>query len=166
MTASARRRAARWYRRAVLAAATVEIAVDAATCWALLVDPTLAPAWVAGVADAEILERDDAGRAIRVRFVAMPSAGSAVSVLGYDYDAAARRVRWRTIGDADRPIEGEAQIEDLGGGRCRLHYALVATPTATLPTWARAALADDTPERAARAFQRFAERRVAAAPPR
>ncbi|MCB9558867.1 MAG: SRPBCC family protein [Kofleriaceae bacterium] len=145
------------------ALASIEIPCDAAFCWALLADPLLAPEWIAGVAEAEVLERDAEGRATRVRFVGMPSAASMVYEMAYQYDPGGRRMEWVTAGEADRRLEGEAWIEELGPGRCQLHYAMTSSASGSLPYWARDSLADDTPARVVRAFQRLAERRAAAA---
>ncbi len=143
--------------------ATIEIACDADVAWALLADPALVPDWVTSVADAEVLERNERGRPIRVRFVGMPSVASTVYEVAYRHDEAARTLHWATVGVVDRKMDGLARLEPLGAGRCRLHYELVAAANQTLPPWAQVSYAGDTPERAAAAFQRFVERRVAVA---
>lgn len=143
--------------------ATIEIGVDVERCWTLLADPRLVPEWVPAVAQVDVIERDAAGRAVRVAFVGMPSTGSLEYELDYRYDDDERRVSWTTAGalerEPERQIVGEARLEDLGGGRCRLHYALAARAGRGLPQWAKDTLADDNAEKVARAFQRFAERR-------
>ncbi|HTM21832.1 MAG TPA: SRPBCC family protein, partial [Kofleriaceae bacterium] len=79
--------------------------------WALLADVGRVPEWVPGVADAQVLDRDPAGRALRVRFVGMPAAGSLEWVLRYGYDDHARCLRWQSDDDDDgeRSLEGEAR---------------------------------------------------------
>ncbi|MBP6838104.1 MAG: SRPBCC family protein [Kofleriaceae bacterium] len=140
--------------------ATVEIACDAGQCWALLCDPRLIPEWVTGVAEAHVLASDEAGRPIQVRFGGMPSVGSLDYVMAYRYDDAARVLWWETLPGADRRITGEARLIELGPGRCRLDYALGSKVGDTVPPWARASLAGDTPEKVVRSFQRFAEARA------
>jgi hypothetical protein len=140
--------------------ASIDVACDASLAWQLLADPRLASEWVLGVADAEVLEVDERGRAHRVKFTGMPSAASLEYTMGYTYDENARRLQWSTVGDTERSLDGEAWIEELGGGRCRLHYALTARASRSLPSWARDTLADDTPAKVVKAFQRFAERRA------
>lgn len=144
--------------------ATIEIGADVGLCWTLLADPRLVPEWVLAVAQVDVLERDAAGRAVRVSFVGMPSTGSLEYQLDYRYDESERRISWTTAGalerEPERQIIGEARLEDLGDGRCRLHYALAAKAGRSLPAWARDTLADDNAEKVARAFQRFAERRA------
>ena len=136
--------------------ASVDLDCSAERAWSLLADVRRVPEWVPGVADASVLETDAAGRAVRVRFVGMPAAGSLVYVLRYRYDDAARTLRWLTdVGD-DRSIEGEARISERPGG-CRLDYVLSTWSARSLPTWAQATLADDTPQRTARAFKRWVE---------
>lgn len=140
--------------------ATIEIACDAELAWRLLADPRLAAEWVLGVADAEVLELDEAKRPVRVRFTGMPSAASLEYTMGYRYDEAARKLSWSTVGDADRSLDGEAWIEPLGERTCRLHYTMTSKASRSLPSWARDTLADDTPAKVVKAFQRFAERRA------
>jgi hypothetical protein len=157
-------------------AASVDLACAAERGWALLADVRRVPEWVPGVADAEVLESDAAGRAVLVRFVSMPAAGSLDYVLRYSYDEGARTLRWwtddaprsgaqrasaraeRELAARDeralRSLEGEARISERPGG-CRLDYVLTTWAARTLPAWAQASLADDTPERTARAFQRW-----------
>ena len=142
--------------------ATIDLACEATYAWTLLADPRLAVEWVTGVAEAEVLASNGDGRALRVRFIGMPSVGSATYELEYRYDEDARTLRWTTV-EGDRPIEGEARIEEIDAARCRLHYALRARTPGHLPRWARDSLADDTPARVVGAFQRFVERRRAVA---
>lgn len=140
--------------------ATIDVACEASFAWTLLADPRLASEWVLGVADAVLLASDDEGRPTRVRFTGMPSAASLEYEMAYAYDAAERRLRWHTVGDTERPLEGEAWIEALGPASCRLHYQMVARASRSLPTWARDTLADDTPAKVVAAFKRFVERRA------
>jgi hypothetical protein len=139
--------------------ATIEIDCDARFCWSLLADPRLVPEWIAGVADAEVVERDADGRAARVRYGGMPSTGSIGYGVTYRYDEPALTLRWETLEGTERRVDGEARLVDLGGGRCRLHYALTTWTSGALPQWAKDSLAGDTPDRVVLAFQRFAERR-------
>jgi hypothetical protein len=142
--------------------ATIEIDCDAGFCWGLLSDPRLVPEWIAGVADAVVVEHDGEGRATRVRYNGMPSTGSIDYGVTYRYDEPALTLRWETLEGTERRIDGEARLVDLGAGRCRLHYALTVWTSRSLPQWAKDTLADDTPDRVVRSFQRFAQRRAAA----
>jgi len=145
---------------------TIEIDGSAAACWTLLADPLLVPEWVAGVAEAIVLDHDDAGRPSKVRFVGMPSTASIDYVLAYRYEPEARRISWETVdGGDDRRLDGDAWLVELGPDRCRFHYRLRSWTADSLPRWARDTLADDTPDRVVRAFQRLADRRGAARPP-
>jgi uncharacterized membrane protein len=141
--------------------ATIEIGANVDLCWQLLTDPRLVPEWVPAVAQVDVIERDAAGFTTLARYVGMPSTGSLEYEMAYTYDAAARRVAWSTAaGAAERELSGEARLEDLGDGRCRLHYTLASRAGRTLPQWARDTLADDTADKVVRAFQRFVERRA------
>ncbi len=135
--------------------AGVDLACSADDAWSRLADVRRVPEWVPGVADASVLETDAAGRATRVRFVGMPAAGSLVYVLLYRYDDASRTLRWLTDAGDERSIEGQARISERPGGGCRLDYVLQTWSARSLPVWAQTNLADDTPERTVRAFQRW-----------
>jgi hypothetical protein len=147
-----------------LGEATIDIGCEPGFAWTLLADPRLASEWVLGVADAEILALDGDDRPTRVRFTGMPSAASLEYEMAYEYDAAGLRLRWHTVGDTDRALDGEAWIEALGPGSCRLHYQMAARPSRALPSWARDTLADDTPTKVVAAFRRFVERRASRCP--
>lgn len=135
--------------------ASIEVVRTAGEAWDLLVDLERIPAWVPGVAEVEVLERDP--RPTLVQFVTMPSTGSLVYRLRYQHDDAERTVRWSPVEGDDRALEGAARIVDLGGGRCRLDYRLASWAGKAVPRWAHAALADDTAQRAVEAFKRWAE---------
>lgn len=135
--------------------ASIDVACSAAHAWALLTDIERVPAWVPGVAEVDILERD--GHARLVQFVTMPSTGSLVYRLRYQHDEAERTQRWSSVQGDERGLDGSARIVDLGDGRCRLHYQLSAWAGRAVPRWAQAALADDTPQRTVEAFRRWAE---------
>ena len=135
--------------------ASIEVACTAAQAWALLIDVARIPAWVPGVAEVEILEQDQLPRL--AQFVTMPSTGSLVYRVRYELDEAARVQRWSSIAGDERGLDGGARIEDLGDGRCRLHYSLSSWAGRAVPRWAQAALADDTAQRTVEAFRRWVE---------
>jgi hypothetical protein len=134
--------------------ATADLGCDAAFAWKLLADVRLVPEWIAGVAEATVID------ATHVRYVGMPSTGSLEYTVRYRFDEEKRRLDWESADGEERKISGWAWIEPIGEGTCRFHYALETWTARTLPQWARDTLADDTPARAAAAFQRFVERRL------
>ena len=159
-----------------VADASIEVACTAAHAWALITDVERIPAWVPGVAEVTVLERapppdalvarrDGAGprhhswdRYPRVvQFVTMPSTGSLVYRLRYQHDDAVRTQRWSSVEGDERGLDGQARVDDLGDGRCRLHYQLSSWAGRAVPRWAQAALADDTAQRTVEAFRRWAE---------
>jgi len=136
----------------------VDIAASADQCFALLCEVERLPEWVAGVADVMVLERDDAGRARRVRFTGMPSRGSLSYELVYEYDQAARIVRWHTVEVALRDLRGKARFDELDGGRCTMTYTVRSETAEQLPSWARAVLDEESAEKVAYAFRRWVEK--------
>ncbi len=145
-----------------MADASIEVACPAAHAWALLTDVERIPAWVPGVAEVSVLERDQHARV--VQFVTMPSTGSLVYRLRYQHDEVERTQRWSSVEGDERGLDGAARIVDLGDGRCRLHYQLSSWAGRAVPRWAQAALADDTAQRTVLAFRRWAEGQDGGAP--
>lgn len=137
--------------------ASIEVDCPADRAWALLADIEQVPAWVPGVAEATVVERE--ARARVVQFVTMPSTGSLVYRLRYTYDDGERTLRWSPEDGQDRRLDGVARIVDLGGGRCRLDYRQDSSAGRAVPRWAHAALADDTAARTVEAFRRWVEAR-------
>lgn len=146
-----------------VADASIEVACSAAHAWELLTDIERIPAWVPGVAEVAVLERDRYARV--VQFVTMPATGSLVYRLRYQHDDAVRTQRWSSVEGNDRGLDGQARVVDLGDGRCRLHYQLSSWAGRAVPRWAQAALADDTAQRTVEAFRRWAEGTDGGAPP-
>ncbi len=136
----------------------VDIAASPDQCYRALCDVERIPEWVAGVAEVTVLERDDRDRASRVRFTSMPSRGSLSYELVYEYEHDARIVRWHTVEVALRDLRGKAQFVELGGGRCRMTYAISNETADRLPGWARAVLDEESAQKVAYAFRRWVER--------
>ena len=136
--------------------ANIEVGCAAARAWALLADVGQTPAWVPGIAEAQVIE-GEAARPQVVQFVSMPSTGSLEYRLRYSYDEVTRTLRWTAAGVDQRGLEGEGQIEPISDERCRLRYQLRARAGRSVPRWAQAALADDTAQRTVEAFRRWAE---------
>lgn len=141
-----------------MAEAVIEIAKDADTAFECLCDIRSVPKWVRGVAKVEVLETDERERATVARFISMPARASVSYTLCYQYEDGARRVRWQPIERGERTLEGQASIEDLGEGRCRLTYQLTTWNAASIPMWARSALRQDGPRTTVEAFRRWVER--------
>jgi ribosome-associated toxin RatA of RatAB toxin-antitoxin module len=137
-------------------AAIIDVGCAADRAWALLADVAQTPAWVPGIAEARVIE-GDAARPEVVQFGSMPSTGSLEYRLRYTYDDAARTLRWAPVGSDPRGLEGEARVEALDGGGCRLHYQLRTWAGRSVPRWAQAALEGDTAQRTVEAFRRWAE---------
>lgn len=137
--------------------AEVEVALDPDEAFALLCAVERVPDWVPGVADVRVTATDDRGRATAAEFVAMPHRASVDYRLAYEYDDAARRVRWSSPDGSVRRLTGAAEIIAFAGG-CRLRYGVDAALLAAVPGWAEVSLREESPEPIARAFARWAER--------
>lgn len=75
--------------------------------WAVLVDFERYPTWARDLKQAEVLERDDEGRGVEVRFRAAAMGRSSTYVLRYDHSEAPHRVPWVLVrGDIMRRLDG------------------------------------------------------------
>jgi carbon monoxide dehydrogenase subunit G len=90
------------------------------------------PEWADGIRSAEVLERDDQGRGIRVAFEFSAMGFTASYTLAYEYDE--HRVSWTTeeASGAVRDIEGEYELEPLNGDT-RVTYRLAVELGVSLP---------------------------------
>jgi ribosome-associated toxin RatA of RatAB toxin-antitoxin module len=93
------------------------ISATAAELWAVLVDFERYPTWARDLKQAEVLERDEEGRATLVQFRAAAMGRSTTYVLRYDYTDAPTRLPWRLErGDIMRKLDGEYRLEPAGDG--------------------------------------------------
>lgn len=133
-----------------------EVTRSADAAYQLLCDIDRVPDWVPGVASVRIVERDDAGRALRAHYVGMPSRASFEYELTYSYDDAARTLRWESGDTSLRELSGEVIVSDAGPEHARVAYGLWGPTPELLPAWAQAALREDVPAPIAEAFCRWA----------
>jgi len=76
-------------------------------CFATLTDFANYPAWAGDLKQAEVVERDDEGRATVVEFRAAAMGRSTTYRLRYDYTDAPTRLAWRLeSGDLQRELDG------------------------------------------------------------
>jgi len=76
-------------------------------CFATLTDFANYPAWAGDLKQAEVVERDDEGRATVVEFRAAAMGRSTTYRLRYDYSQAPQRLAWRLeSGDLQRELDG------------------------------------------------------------
>jgi len=141
-----------------LAYADVEIERDASACYSLLCDVSRLPEWVTEIATVTVVDALPDGRAAVAEFVTMPGSGSLSYRLAYRYDDGERIVRWSNAEAADREVRGEAWVEPLGAGRCRVRYGLFTSVSGASPFWAQQALEKDQPAAVAAAFRRWLDR--------
>jgi len=134
----------------------VDIAADADRCYALLCDIERTPEWVPTVTGVRVLARDDDGRISEAWFIGGAGSAAYAYRLRYAHDPAARRLRWWIEDTTLRDLDGEAEIVDLGGGRCRLRYQLHAS-TLSL-AGGRVSLRDELPEPIAESFRSWVEK--------
>ena len=92
------------------------------------------PEWAHDIKEATIVERDEQGRPLRVRFRAAAMGHSARYVLKYDHSDAPRRLAWiLEQGDIVRKLDGEYLFEPGANGGTDVTYHLEAELAVPLP---------------------------------
>lgn len=92
------------------------------------------PEWAQDIKEATVVERDDEGRPLRVRFRAAAMGHSARYVLAYDHSGAPRKLAWiLEQGDIVRKLDGEYHFEPTADGGTEVTYHLEAELAVPLP---------------------------------
>ena len=85
-------------------------------CLEVALDFERYPEWARDVKSAEILERDDEGRGLRVAYRATAMGRSARYTLRYDYEDEPARITWvLDQGDIVRRLDGQYRFEAVAG---------------------------------------------------
>ena len=96
---------------------TEHVAANPARCFDIAVDFERYPEWARDVKEANVLERDATGRAVKVEYRASALGRSTHYTLAYDYSQAPERVSWSLVdGDIMRVIDGAYTFVPEGGG--------------------------------------------------
>ena len=95
---------------------TTVINASVQQCFAALVDFEHYPEWAGDLKQAEVVERDPAGRAAVVEFRAAAMGRSTTYRLRYDYDGAPHRLAWvLESGDLERELDGAYHLREADG---------------------------------------------------
>lgn len=101
--------------------------------WAALTDFERYPEWARDLKEVKVLERDDEGRAVLVRYRAAAMGRSTSYVLRYDWSDAPRRLPWELVeGDIMRVLDGRYELEEVEG-RTEVTYHLRVDLVVPLP---------------------------------
>jgi uncharacterized membrane protein len=114
--------------------ATIAASVD--DLWSVLVDFERYPTWAADLKQVEVLERDDEGRGVEVRFRAAAMGRSTTYVLRYDHVDAPGAIRWvLERGDITRRLDGNYTLtpDPADPSRTRVVYELTVDLAIPLP---------------------------------
>lgn len=85
--------------------------------WAVLTDFESYPDWARDLKEATVLQRDDEGRALLVRFRAAAMGRSTTYTLCYDWDDAPKRLPWKLVtGDIQRVLDGSYEFNETETG--------------------------------------------------
>ncbi len=114
-------------------------------CWALIEDVPIAPEWQNGLERMDVVERDDQGRAVVCDTLSDAKLRKVKSRVRFNYDGP-KRLSWQQLEGDLKSMQGEWELEDLGGNRTRVTYSVAVDP-GSIGLLARGPL-----ERAARAI--------------
>ncbi len=96
---------------------TEHVAASPARCFEIAIDFERYPEWAHDIKEANVLERDASGRAIKVEYRASALGRSTHYTLGYDYSQAPERISWSLVeGDIMRAIDGAYTFVSGGNG--------------------------------------------------
>lgn len=85
--------------------------------WAVLTDFEAYPTWARDLKEATVLQRDDEGRALLVRFRAAAMGRSTTYTLAYDWEDAPHRLPWKLVtGDIMRVLDGAYEFRETEDG--------------------------------------------------
>jgi ribosome-associated toxin RatA of RatAB toxin-antitoxin module len=103
---------------------SIEVAAAPERIMAVVADLPAYPEWAKGVREAEVLERDDEGRAKQVRFTLDSGPVKDVYTLEYDWADDGLSVSWHLVkGQMQKAQNGRYLLEPLGE-RTRVTYTL------------------------------------------
>ena len=112
---------------------TETIAASPQRCFDVAIDFERYPEWAHDVKEANVLERDAQGRAIKVEYRASALGRSTHYTLAYDYSQAPERLSWTLVeGDIMRVIDGAYDFS-AEGGSTRVTYSLKIELIVPLP---------------------------------
>ena len=96
-------------------------------CLQVALDVEQYPEWASDIKEVQVLDRDEQGRAQRVRFRAAAFGRSTTYTLVYDHGGAPRLMSWKLEeGDLTRVLDGWYTFEPLDSGDTEVTYHLVA----------------------------------------
>ena len=85
--------------------------------WAVLTDFEAYPTWARDLKEATVVQRDDQGRPLLVRFRAAAMGRSTTYTLAYEWDDAPHRLPWKLVnGDIQRVLDGAYEFAEVDGG--------------------------------------------------
>ena len=96
---------------------TEHVAASPSRCFDVAVDFERYPEWAHDVKEANVLERDAHGRAVKVEYRASALGRSTHYTLAYDYSQAPERLSWSLVeGDIMRALDGAYSMVAVDGG--------------------------------------------------
>ena len=132
------------------------IAASAQECFDAIADFDTYPEWQEAVQECEVLSRDEAGRARRVRFAIDAKVKRVSYTLDYSYEEP-HAVRWEFVEGDPKDLDGEFLFEEEGDGTTLATYALRLDAGVWLPGPIAKILKDQVMKRAVDDLKRRVE---------
>jgi uncharacterized protein YndB with AHSA1/START domain len=107
---------------------SAEIDAPISRCWAVVEDVAGAPRWQHGLDQVEVVERDDAGRALVCDIVSDAKFTKVRARVRANYDPPHRLTFTRMASDDVDALEASWELEALGPERTRATYTLSVDP--------------------------------------
>ena len=103
-------------------------------CIAVTLDYARYPEWAPDIKEADVLERDDRGRASKVAYRIAAMGRSAAYVLAYTYSDDNHRIEWNLVeGDVMRALDGTYIFEPGPDGSTDITYHLSVDLVVPIP---------------------------------
>jgi uncharacterized membrane protein len=111
----------------ITGSSSTEVDAPIERCWALVEDVPIAPEWQGGLERMDVLERDADGRALVCDAISDAKLRKVRTRVRFTYEGPTR-LSWKMIEGELESMEGSWELEDLGGDRTRVTYALAVDP--------------------------------------
>lgn len=107
---------------------SAEIDAPIDRCWAVVQDVASSPGWQSGLEQVEVVERDDAGRALVCDIAHDAKFTKVRARVRVGYDPPRRLTVTRIASDDVDQLDASWELEELGAGRTRATYSLAVDP--------------------------------------
>jgi hypothetical protein len=106
---------------------TADVDASIERCWALVEDVAIAPEWQGGLVRMDVLARDEYGRPLICDALSDAKLRKVQTRVEFSYQGP-NLLAWTMLEGELDSMDGSWQLEDLGGNRTRVTYAIAVDP--------------------------------------